>query len=61
MNKKLVSTPDEFEIVEVYRFEGETNPSDEAAGVIAREIKVKSMKGVLVNATVYMLIRYRML
>ena len=41
--------PDEFEITEVYRFEGETNPSDEAV-VYAVESKSKGMKGVLVNA-----------
>jgi hypothetical protein len=41
--------PDEFEITEAYRFEGETNPSDEAV-VYAIESKSKGMKGVLVNA-----------
>src|SRR5437868_15519813 len=41
--------PDEFEITEVYRFEGETNPSDEAV-VYAIESKSKDMKGVIVNA-----------
>ena len=41
--------PDEFEITEAYRFEGETNPSDEAV-VYAVESKSKDMKGVLVNA-----------
>ena len=39
----------EFEITEVYRFEGETNPSDEAV-VYAVESKSKDMKGVLINA-----------
>jgi len=41
--------PHEFEITEVYRFEGATNPSDEAV-VYAVESKSKNMKGVLVNA-----------
>jgi hypothetical protein len=46
---KVCLNPDEFEITEVYRFEGETNPSDEAV-VYAVESKSKDMKGVLVNA-----------
>ena len=46
---KICLNPDEFEITEVYRFEGETNPSDEAV-VYAVESKLKGMKGVLVNA-----------
>ena len=46
---KVCLNPDEFEITEVYRFEGETNPSDEAV-VFAIESKSKGMKGVLVNA-----------
>jgi hypothetical protein len=46
---KVCLNPDEFEITEVYRFEGETNPSDEAV-VYAVESKSKGMKGVLVNA-----------
>lgn len=46
---KVYLDPDEFEITEVYRFEGETNPSDEAV-VYAIESKSKDMKGVLVNA-----------
>jgi hypothetical protein len=41
--------PHEFEITEVYRFEGETNPSDEAV-VYAVESKDEKMKGVMVNA-----------
>src|SRR5689334_1814052 len=44
-NNKL--DPDDFEIVEVYRFEGDTDPSDEAI-VYAIESK-DGMKGVLVN------------
>ena len=46
---KICLNPGEFEITEVYRFEGETNPSDEAV-VYAIESKSKGMKGVLVNA-----------
>ncbi len=41
--------PHEFEITEVYRFEGESNPSDEAV-VYAVESKGGNMKGALVNA-----------
>ncbi|HVZ95485.1 MAG TPA: hypothetical protein VG847_01320 [Chitinophagaceae bacterium] len=41
--------PDQFEITEVYRFEGESNPSDEAV-VYAVASKDGSMKGTLVNA-----------
>ena len=39
--------PEEFEIVEVYRFEGDTDPADEAA-VYAVESK-KGLKGVIVS------------
>lgn len=39
--------PDDFEIVEVYRFEGATDPADEAV-VYAIESK-KGDKGILVN------------
>jgi hypothetical protein len=46
---KTCLSPDEFEITEVYRFEGESNPSDEAV-VYAVESKDGSMKGVFVNA-----------
>ncbi len=42
-------SPGEFEITEVYRFEGESNPSDEAV-VYAVESKDGKMKGSLVNA-----------
>lgn len=41
--------PNEFEITEVYRFEGETNPSDEAI-VYAIVSKDGSIKGAAVNA-----------
>ncbi len=46
---KACLNPDEFEITEVYRFEGETNPSDEAV-VYAVESKNGKMKGAMVNA-----------
>ncbi|MDQ2864353.1 MAG: phosphoribosylpyrophosphate synthetase [Bacteroidota bacterium] len=39
----------EFEITEVYRFEGESNPSDEAV-VYAVQSHDGKMKGALVNA-----------
>lgn len=41
--------PNEFEIIEVYRFEGETNPSDEDV-VYAIESKDEKVKGVLTSA-----------
>jgi hypothetical protein len=41
--------PSEFEITETYRFEGETNPSDEDV-VYAVESKDHQMKGVLTSA-----------
>jgi hypothetical protein len=41
--------PSEFEITEVYRFEGETNPSDEDV-VYAVESKDGKIKGVLMGA-----------
>lgn len=40
--------PEDFEIIEFHRFEGETNPSDESV-VYAIESKT-GLKGVLVNA-----------
>ena len=40
---------DEFEIVEVHRFEGETNPSDEDV-VYAVESKDGKLKGVVTSA-----------
>ncbi|MEP6582844.1 MAG: phosphoribosylpyrophosphate synthetase [Ginsengibacter sp.] len=46
---KLCLNIDEFEITEVYRFEGESNPSDEAV-VYAVESKDEKMKGTIVNA-----------
>ncbi len=41
--------PDQFEIVEVHRFEGETNPSDEDV-VYAVENKDEKIKGVVTSA-----------
>jgi len=41
--------PHEFEITEVYRFEGESNPSDEAV-VYAVQSHDGKMKGAFVNA-----------
>ena len=41
--------PDEFEIVEVYRFEGDTNPDDEDV-VYAVESKDGKIKGTLTSA-----------
>lgn len=41
--------PNEFEITEVYRFEGDTDPADEAV-VYAIESKHGKSKGILVNA-----------
>lgn len=41
--------PSEFEITEVHRFEGETNPSDEDV-VYAVESKGGEMKGVVTSA-----------
>lgn len=41
--------PDDFEITEVYRFEGESDPSDEDV-VYAIESKERNIKGVLTSA-----------
>lgn len=41
--------PKDFEITEVYRFEGETNPSDEDV-VYAVESKDQKIKGVVTSA-----------
>jgi hypothetical protein len=40
--------PEDFDITEIYRFEGNTDPADEAI-VFAIESKVNNIKGVLVN------------
>lgn len=42
-------SPSQFEITEVYRFEGETDPGDEAV-VYAIESPSEGIKGTLVNA-----------
>ena len=48
-DKKHILKPEEFEIVETYRFEGETNPSDEDV-VYAIESKQGNIKGVITSA-----------
>jgi hypothetical protein len=45
----IALSPEEFEIDAVYRFEGESNPDDEAV-VYAISSPVFGVKGVLVNA-----------
>ena len=47
--KETTLAPDEFEIVETYRFEGETNPSDEDV-VYAIESKKGNIKGIITSA-----------
>jgi hypothetical protein len=47
-NKNILN-PDEFEITEVYRFEGDSNPDDEDV-VYAIESKKGNIKGVLTGA-----------
>src|SRR6187549_352869 len=48
-NNEICLNPNEFEIVEIYRFEGDTNPSDEDV-VYAIESKDGKIKGVLTSA-----------
>ena len=48
-NKLHCLTPDQFEITEVHRFEGDTNPSDEDV-VYAVESKDQKVKGVITSA-----------
>jgi hypothetical protein len=48
-NNKILLNPDEFEIVEVFRFEGDTNPSDEDV-VYALESKDGNVKGTMTSA-----------
>ena len=48
-NNSVCLNPAEFEIVEVYRFEGESNPSDEDV-VYAVESKDGNHKGVVTSA-----------
>ena len=43
------SSPDEFEIDEIYRFEGMTDPGDEMI-IYALSSKKYGLKGILVNA-----------
>ena len=47
--KDTCLNPDEFEIVEVYRFEGNSNPDDEDV-VYALESRDGSFKGVITSA-----------
>jgi hypothetical protein len=46
---KICLNPNEFEIVEVYRFEGETDPGDENV-VYAIESKDNTIKGTMSSA-----------
>jgi hypothetical protein len=46
---EICLNPGDFEITEVYRFEGETNPSDEDV-VYAVESKDQKIKGVVTSA-----------
>ncbi|MFT3933692.1 MAG: phosphoribosylpyrophosphate synthetase [Chitinophagaceae bacterium] len=46
-HKTLSLSPEEFEIAEIYRFEGDTDPADEAV-VYAIESK-HMLKGIVVN------------
>ena len=48
-NNEVCLNPHEFEIVEVYRFEGDTNPSDEDV-VYAVESKTGNVKGIITSA-----------
>ena len=47
--KEIQLEPEQFEIVEVYRFEGMTDPDDSSV-LFAVAAKDESMKGVLVSA-----------
>jgi hypothetical protein len=48
-NNKICLNPHEFEIVEVFRFEGDSNPSDEDV-VYAIESKDGEIKGTMTSA-----------
>ena len=48
-DNKICLNPSEFEITEVFRFEGETNPSDEDV-VYAIESKDGKLKGTMTSA-----------
>jgi hypothetical protein len=47
--KKICLNPNEFEIVEVHRFEGDSNPADEDV-VYAVESKDGKIKGIITSA-----------
>jgi len=49
LEKNICLNPNEFEITEVYRFEGDTNPSDEDV-VYAVESKDGNIKGSITSA-----------
>ena len=48
-NNNICLNPDEFDIVEVHRFEGDSNPDDEDV-VYAIESKDRRIKGVITSA-----------
>ncbi len=48
-NNEICLNPSDFEITEVYRFEGDTNPSDEDV-VYAVESKTGNKKGIFTSA-----------
>lgn len=48
-DNKICLNPDEFEITEVYRFEGDSNPDDEDV-VYAVESHDKKIKGIITSA-----------
>jgi hypothetical protein len=48
-DNKICLNPDEFEIVEVFRFEGDSNPADEDV-VYAIESKDGKVKGIMTSA-----------
>ena len=48
-DNKICLQPDEFEIVEVHRFEGDSNPDDEDV-VYAVESKDGRLKGIITSA-----------
>lgn len=47
--KNICLLPDEFEITEVHRYEGDSNPDDEDV-VYAVESKDKKLKGIITSA-----------
>ncbi len=49
LNNEICLNPDEFEIVEVHRFEGDSNPDDEDV-VYAIESKDGKVKGTMMSA-----------